>query len=64
MNSDPYLGMSNSYIEWLLANMVDDLLNIVVDTYLYPYFDRERLVNDFELLFTEGDSEFSSMFVN
>lgn len=51
VNTNPYLGVPNEYIEGLLPVMVDDLLAITVDPYAPPKNNRKRSTNDFELLF-------------
>lgn len=59
VNTNPYLGVPNEYIEELLPNMLDDLLDITVDSLYPPSVSRTRLVNDFELIYCENGSAFS-----
>ena len=59
VNTNPYLGIPNEYIEGLLPKMLDDLLAIVVDPFIPPKNPRTRKENDFELLYCEVGSIFS-----
>lgn len=59
VNTNPYLGIPNEYIEGLLPNMLDDMLDITVDQHFTPKYPRERTQNDFELLYCEVASIFS-----
>ena len=36
INTNPYLGIPNEYIKGLLADMIDDLLEITIDTRFQP----------------------------
>ena len=59
VNTNPYLGIPNEYIENLLPVMLDDMLAIVLDPYISPKNPRTRKENDFELLYCEVGSIFS-----
>lgn len=59
VNTNPYLGIPNEYIEDLLPKMLDDLLAIVVDSHIPPKNPRNRTENDFELLYCEVGSIYS-----
>ena len=59
VNTNPYLGVPNEYIEEILQNMVDDLLEITVDPHIPPKNPKTRSGNDFELLYCEAGSIFS-----
>ena len=59
VNTNPYLGIPNEYMEGLLPNMLDDMLAIVLDTHIPPKVARPRRENDFELLYCEVASLFS-----
>lgn len=64
VNTNPYLGVPNEYIEQLLPKMVDDMLEITLDHYIPPKFPKERKENDFELLYAEHGSAFCKEGVN
>lgn len=59
VNTNPYLGIPNEYIEKLLPVMIDDLLALVLDTHIPPKNPRSRKENDFELLYCEVASIYS-----
>ena len=59
VNTNPYLGVPNPYIETLLPEMLDDMLEITVDTVIPPAYPKRRKNNDFELIFCEIGSSFS-----
>lgn len=59
VNTNPYLGIPNDYIDKLLPLMLDDLLDITLDHYIPPKVPRDRVDNDFELLYAEYGSAFS-----
>ena len=59
VNTNPYLGIPNEYIEKLLPIMLDDLLAIVLDAHIPPKNPRSRKENDFELLYCEVASIYS-----
>lgn len=59
VNTNPYLGIPNEYIEKLLPVMLDDLLALVVDPHIPPKNPRARTENDFELLYCEVASIYS-----
>lgn len=59
VNTNPYLGIPNEYIEDLLPKMLDDLLALIVDSHLPPKNPRKRTENDFELLYCEVGSIYS-----
>eukprot|EP00358_Blepharisma_japonicum_P006277 CAMPEP_0202944290 /NCGR_PEP_ID=MMETSP1395-20130829/5034_1 /ASSEMBLY_ACC=CAM_ASM_000871 /TAXON_ID=5961 /ORGANISM="Blepharisma japonicum, Strain Stock R1072" /LENGTH=180 /DNA_ID=CAMNT_0049642889 /DNA_START=887 /DNA_END=1426 /DNA_ORIENTATION=+ len=59
VNTNPYLGVPNEYIEGLLPKMLDDLLAITVDAHIPPKNPRTRTENDYELLYCETGSTFS-----
>lgn len=59
VNTNPYLGIPNEYIEDLLPKMIDDMLDITLDIYVPPKKPRTRTENDFELLYCEVPSSFS-----
>ena len=53
VNSNPYLGMPNKYIEELLPKMLDDMMKIVVDPIFEPKTVTSDKPNDFEILYRE-----------
>ena len=55
VNSNPYIGIPNNYINWLLPKMINDLLEIVLDPYVFPVNDHapKEIPNQFELLYSE-----------
>jgi hypothetical protein len=55
VNTNPYLGMPNKYIKWLLPKMINDLLDIVLDPYYKPAnrVAQRAVENKFELLYSE-----------
>ena len=59
VNTNPYLGIPNEYIEKLLPVMLDDLLVLCLDPHLPPKNPRTRKENDFELLYCEVASIYS-----
>jgi hypothetical protein len=59
VNTNPYLGIPNEYIEGLLPVMLDDLLALVLDTHIPPKIPRSRKENDFDLLYCEVASQYS-----
>lgn len=59
VNTNPYLGVPNEYIEGLLPEMLDDMLEITVDLHVPPANARLRKSNDFELIYCENGSVFS-----
>ncbi len=55
VNSNPYLGVPNKYIEGLLPKMVNDMMELVLDPHVQPTNrlpEKERQ-NQFELLYSE-----------
>jgi Tubulin-tyrosine ligase family len=64
VNTNPYLGVPNEYIEKLLPNMLDDMLDITVDQFIPPLNKRIREQNDFELIYAEHGSAFNKEGVN
>ena len=60
VNTNPYLGIPNEYIEKLLPVMLDDLLALMVDVHIPPKNERLRKSNDFELLYCEVASIYSA----
>ena len=59
VNTNPYLGVPNDYIEKLLPVLLDDLLALCLDVHLPPKNPRARTENDFELLYCEVASIYS-----
>ena len=59
VNTNPYLGIPNEYIEDLLPKMIDDLLAVVLDPHVPPRQPRTRTENDYELLYCEVGSLYS-----
>ena len=59
VNTNPYLGVPNEYIENLLPVMLDDLLSLCLDVHFPPKVPRTRTENDFELLYCEVASIYS-----
>ena len=55
VNTNPYLGIPNSYIRGLLPKMIDDMFDLVLD----PIFSPKAAVNErssdngFDLLFSQ-----------
>ncbi len=45
INTNPYFGVPNPYIEKVLPKMMDDLLSIVVDPYYAPKVVPESIVS-------------------
>ena len=64
VNTNPYLGVPNEYIEELLPNMLDDMLEITLDHYIPPRYSKTRKENDFELLYAEYGSAFCKEGIN
>ncbi len=63
INSNPYLGIPNPYIAGVLPHMLDNLFSLVLDP-VYPSKSEKVLPNNFELLFCEKDSLYSSAPIN
>eukprot|EP01022_Parablepharisma_sp_SALTPOND_P015513 TRINITY_DN219_c0_g1_i1.p2 TRINITY_DN219_c0_g1~~TRINITY_DN219_c0_g1_i1.p2 ORF type:complete len:417 (-),score=39.20 TRINITY_DN219_c0_g1_i1:1771-3021(-) len=55
VNTNPYLGVPNKYIEGLLPKMINDMLEIVLDLYMLPAnkLPERQILNQFELLYEE-----------
>ena len=55
INTNPYLGIPNKFIEGLLPKMLNDLLEIVLDPYVKPVntLPRREIDSQFELLYDE-----------
>lgn len=64
VNTNPYLGVPNEYIEDLLPKMLDDMLEITLDHYIPPKNPKIRKENDFELLYAEHGSVFIKEGIN
>jgi hypothetical protein len=64
VNTNPYLGVPNEYIDDLLPKMLDDMLEITLDHFLPPKNQKERNENDFELLYAEHGSAFCKEGIN
>lgn len=62
VNINPYLGMPNEYIKKLLPRMASEMLDIALDS-AYPCH-KSRDEDSFELLYSEGNSQFSTAAVN
>lgn len=60
VNTNPYLGVPNEYIKGLLPLMLDDLFSLVLDPHIPPKNPRTRQENDYELLYCEVASIYSS----
>jgi hypothetical protein len=58
VNTNPYLGTPNAYMEDLMPRMMDDMFRLVIDPILEPRLtpDKER-ENGFDLIF-RSDSEY------
>jgi len=54
INTNPFLGTPNKYMEELVPKMIDDLLKIVVDPILKPRIVSPNDKNGFELIYKEG----------
>jgi len=54
INTNPFLGTPNKYMEELVPKMMDDLLKIVVDPIFKPRIVTENNENGFELIYKEG----------
>lgn len=65
VNSNPYLGVPNSYIRSLLPVMIDDMLKLVLDP-LFPESEREGQANEnsFDLIYSPGNTSNSDGPVN
>ena len=59
VNTNPYLGVPNEYIEKLLPEMLDDMLEITVDHYIPPKNPKTRQDNGFELIYADFGSAFN-----
>jgi hypothetical protein len=59
VNTNPYLGIPNEWIEGLLPKMLDDMMALMIDVYLPPKNPRTRQENDYELLYCEVGSIYS-----
>jgi hypothetical protein len=52
VNTNPYLGTPNAYMEQLMPRMLDDMFRIVVDPILEPgYVPDPHRKNGFQLIF-------------
>lgn len=59
VNTNPYLGIPNEFIEELMPKMLDDMIALMVDVYIPPKIPRTRTENDYELLYCEVGSIYS-----
>ena len=64
VNTNPYLGVPNEYIEGVLPEMLDDMLEITVDHYIPPKYPKERGENNFELIYADHGSAFNKEGIN
>jgi len=55
VNTNPYLGIPNKYIDWLLPKMINDLFDIVLDPSYKPAnrVAQRDVENKFELLYSK-----------
>ena len=55
VNTNPYLGIPNKYINWLLPKMINDMLEIVLDPLVSPSnrVPQRIIPNQFELIYSE-----------
>ena len=65
VNSNPYLGIPNSYIRNLLPIMIDDMFRIVLDP-VFPESERTGHSNDnlFDLIYSPGNTNNSAVPIN
>jgi hypothetical protein len=54
INTNPFLGTPNKYMEELVPKLMDDLLKIVVDPVFKPRIVTPDVDNGFELIYKEG----------
>eukprot|EP00826_Nyctotherus_ovalis_P014514 TRINITY_DN14052_c0_g4_i1.p1 TRINITY_DN14052_c0_g4~~TRINITY_DN14052_c0_g4_i1.p1 ORF type:complete len:470 (-),score=112.02 TRINITY_DN14052_c0_g4_i1:1073-2482(-) len=56
VNTNPYLGIPNKYIEGLLPKMINDMFEIVLDPYIKPQngVPAREVDNQFELIYSEA----------
>jgi hypothetical protein len=52
VNTNPYIGVPNNYIKKLLPELMDDLLEIVLDTVVPCGNSQSKRSNAFELLYS------------
>lgn len=52
VNTNPYLGVPNSFIKVLLPNMLDDMFRIVSDPTFPPKNQGSQKENGFDLIFS------------
>ena len=57
INSNPYIGIPNKYIENLLPKMINDMMEICIDPCFPPVnlMPSRKIPNQFELLYNEED---------
>ena len=55
INTNPFLGTPNKYMEELVPKLMDDLLKLVVDPILKPRIVTPDVENGFELIYKEGN---------
>lgn len=59
VNTNPYLGQPNKWTKKFVADMVDEMLQIVLDPYYPPvddYFKNHRVkTRNYELIYAEGE---------
>ena len=60
VNTNPYLGIPNDFIRRLLPQMIDDMFKIVLDP-KFATLNPNRSKNQFELLYCERDSIYSTL---
>jgi len=64
VNTNPYIGIPNTYIKGILPLMLDSMFNITLDS-IYPSNQvKEKPENRFELIYCEKHSKFASGAIN
>lgn len=65
VNTNPYLGIPNPFIEKLLPKMLDDLFDLVFSNqYVRANFRENETKNEFELLYAEKGSSYTNNEIN
>ncbi len=64
VNTNPYLGIPNTYIKTILPLMLDSLLALALDPVYPPVNKKEPAENRYELLYCEKQSRYSPEPVN
>ena len=64
VNSNPYLGIPNDFINMLLPRMLNDMLRLIVDPFYPPKNPVPDIDNWYELIYCEKNSFYNDLPIN